>query len=529
MAFPDVIPTSAQQATQLFLNNAIAAGYGSLLSDDRTSNLEQVADALLVQLPSSRGAIASPPASYTLNPVVGSATSVIGEMTGAHYVIAEYSAIGTATVTTRTALQLIADGQYHVGDSYLVALANSSSGTMTVAGGVGVTITGTATLATMTTRLFCVRIVSATAVTFQSVNVGGAVQTSIQEPFFTGRADQTLMDTEPVENPAYTSATAMGSVPSHIGVWQTLPHPSPTNDGNPVNEALTTLITPGRTGTGKALRCIYSGTSGDAPTWLREYGTPADPSLITNIRVYFRYNVPNDTPTSTYPIKLQELGLDGHGIGRMQFQMATTNIFAWFYASFGIGGAADLWQACAPFPRDLFDNAYHRFTFSCKPSTPMPGTLFIDHTTGNGTFSVSPGTALHVGDRVAVNGYNSTNSTMTVDSYDGNVSAHFVRDIDSGFSGDWTVDYNNGLYCLHPDGWARMWVDGTRIIDISSSAVGVTPPGGVKAFTPFLQNIFTLPVGSSAADAAFGSFAFGSSPAFSLDVDDYQRWSAQLP
>jgi len=49
--------------------------------------------------------------------------------------------------------------------------------------------------------------------------------------------------------------------------------------------------------------------------------------------------------------------------------------------------------------------------------------------------------------------------------------------------------WHRATYLLQPasspgatDGVARMWVDGTKIVDISAAAAGVTPPGGTKVW-----------------------------------------------
>ena len=62
------------------------------------------------------------------------------------------------TQTTRTAAQLYADDPTaFIGGGYTLIIANSGAGTLTLAGGTGVTVTGTATVATNTARIFNVR------------------------------------------------------------------------------------------------------------------------------------------------------------------------------------------------------------------------------------------------------------------------------------------------------------------------------------------------------------------------------------
>lgn len=172
MPFPAVTPTSQSQASSLHANNAANAGLTNAVPLDRLTSLEQTVGNLLTDPSPSLGVLALPPAKFTLNAASGATTAAAGDMTGAQYVCAGYSAVGAAALTTRTAAQLFADSPFKVGDSYMLLITNTSGGTTTLTAGTGVTITGTATLATNTTRLFNVKFVSATAVTFQSVNIG---------------------------------------------------------------------------------------------------------------------------------------------------------------------------------------------------------------------------------------------------------------------------------------------------------------------------------------------------------------------
>ena len=114
-----------------------------------------------------------PPSKFTLNVTAGAQTAALGDMTGAADVQVQYTLVGAAALTTRTALQLIADLAavgLGVGDSFTLSIINSNAGTITLTAGVGVTITGTATIATTVVRKYVVTITSATTVTFQAVS-----------------------------------------------------------------------------------------------------------------------------------------------------------------------------------------------------------------------------------------------------------------------------------------------------------------------------------------------------------------------
>lgn len=111
-------------------------------------------------------------AKYTKNTTVGATVAAAGDLTGALTVTAEYSAVGAAALTTRTAAQMFADAGAVVGQSYELAIMNTSGGTTTLTAGNGVTITGTATIAANAVRWFVVTFNSATALTIQNSGAG---------------------------------------------------------------------------------------------------------------------------------------------------------------------------------------------------------------------------------------------------------------------------------------------------------------------------------------------------------------------
>lgn len=111
-------------------------------------------------------------AKYVKNTTVGATTAAAGDLTGALTVTAEYSAVGAAALTTRTATQMFADASAVIGQSYELAIMNSSGGTTTLTAGTGVTLTGTMTLATNTVRWFVVTFNTATTLTIQNAGSG---------------------------------------------------------------------------------------------------------------------------------------------------------------------------------------------------------------------------------------------------------------------------------------------------------------------------------------------------------------------
>src|SRR5262249_21382251 len=113
---PDVFPQTGEAINNLATNGALrqpantTAGYPS-----------EVAGTWNVQLP-VRGA------KYTKNTTSGATTAAAGDLTGigVAYVQAEYSAVGAANLTVRTAAQMIADGALQIGDSYVLEITNTS-------------------------------------------------------------------------------------------------------------------------------------------------------------------------------------------------------------------------------------------------------------------------------------------------------------------------------------------------------------------------------------------------------------------
>lgn len=100
--------------------------------------------------------------------------------------------------------------------------------------------------------------------------------------------------------------------------------------------------------------------------------------------------------------------------------------------------------------------------------------------------------------------------------------------------GPWTGDIADGnwhrwtalLQCSSSsragDGMYRAWIDGTKIIDLSASAMGVTPPGGYKpwCYAGETACIPYQPIGY----VQFPAVANGTDAGFILDHDDLVIW-----
>lgn len=87
------------------------------------------------------------------------------------------------------------------------------------------------------------------------------------------------------------------------------------------------------------------------------------------------------------------------------------------------------------------------------------------------------------------------------------------------------------------DGLARMWINGTKIVDISASAAGVTPPGGAKTWcditdvdTLGLCNPVSPATTGTSIDRFVGPLRWGDilttdNNPFTIDYDDIHVWN----
>jgi hypothetical protein len=78
------------------------------------------------------------------------------------------------------------------------------------------------------------------------------------------------------------------------------------------------------------------------------------------------------------------------------------------------------------------------------------------------------------------------------------------------------------------DGVARMWIDGTKIVDVSAAAAGITPPGGTKVWCT-LAEVATLDVAQTGM-VNLGEYMNGglgdgvTDLPMALDFDDFLWW-----
>ena len=101
---------------------------------------------------------------------LSSSTAAVGELAGAAVVVMLNSANNPGTYTTRTAALMTADHDLINGQQWLLLLGNNQgTGVLTLAGGTNVTISGTATVATTTGRLYQAAVAADGTITFTNV------------------------------------------------------------------------------------------------------------------------------------------------------------------------------------------------------------------------------------------------------------------------------------------------------------------------------------------------------------------------
>jgi uncharacterized protein YjdB len=102
--------------------------------------------------------------------------------------------------------------------------------------------------------------------------------------------------------------------------------------------------------------------------------------------------------------------------------------------------------------------------------------------------------------------------------------------------------WHRATYLLQPasapgatDGVARMWVDGTKIVDISAAAAGITPPGGTKVWCTMAEvaQLDTYQTGTiNLGEYMNGRLGDGVTDLpMTLDFDDFAWWrlAARVP
>lgn len=344
------------------------------------------------------------------------------------------AAIATATATLRDSLNNVLTGR---------VITWSSSNT-TIASVIATTGVVTA-IANGTTNISAT---SETKVGTSALTVGAT-----GEPSYVPGAGVTLVYGDNMER--YTDATSMGAFPYKYTAPQFSPNPAPSQTSTPVDVTHVLVISPGRDGTGKALRLKYDGIYQESHN-LAIVNVPPQPDTQT---VYVQYYA-RVTPSSTWPltqalaVKWIEQWHVHSQVTRIEFNTrypSSTNTkqtapTVWQVVDQGESpGNAD--QPLGPFFHQIADGQWHRFTTAFKPH-----------------------------------------------------KSSTVR-----------------------DGFAKMWVDGTLIVDIETATIGVTPLGGVSPWCQ-LADVNNLATADGVAYLNFGGPQTTATGGWTFDFDDLLWW-----
>jgi hypothetical protein len=262
----------------------------------------------------------------------------------------------------------------------------------------------------------------------------------------------------------YTTATEMGSGLTDYSA-RIAPYGSPVVDGRPVNTYANQVIT-GRGGSGKALRMSYSGQPQDGPS----FDVINAPATDNNDTHYFQY-----WARVTYP-------------GAPASLRGVVIAVKWFMP-------------------------WHRVNAGARVQW---------NTHGNWPCPIGPG------------GTNPLSRASTYwQFYDGSAESPcqamqpvgpYFQNLADGQWHRYTYAYRSHTAAGARNGIAQMWIDGVKVIDVSSAACGVTPPGGEKVWcsTADLDRIFVndgigmVRWGSTQTDAPTQPWTY--------DIDDFSWW-----
>ena len=277
-------------------------------------------------------------------------------------------------------------------------------------------------------------------------------------PVYTGAPGQTLIMQDSFD--AYTSVASMGAKPPQYANPYTAPQdPSPISDGNPVDTAVNQLIT-GRSGSGKAIRMLFTGADQFAATFTTENATPSADGAPNFFTYYARV-----TPSGS--LVGQEVNVKWFEAWRLH-----SNTRAQMNTRFATGNAPD---PAVPLPPGI--NMAHEYidqfeTNRCaqQPVGPYPLNL-----------------------------------------WDGNWHLY-------------TYAFKAHQSSGNKNGYAKMWVDTTLIVDVEQATVGVTPPSGTKEWCLQSDVDQNIAVADAVGFCHWGSVQTGTSIPWTLDVDDFTWW-----
>ena len=261
----------------------------------------------------------------------------------------------------------------------------------------------------------------------------------VTEPAFSAATD-TMVFSDNMDE--YTSVAAMQTYSGTNMSWKN------EFGGDPNNQ----LVSPGRGGAGHALRQVYSGADQDTHTW-DLINVPTTPDTTTHFFQYWaRVTIASPLGRTVLAFKwFMAFHRDGNRVqwnthDHLPCVATAPQSFVWQVYDGGGETTCQANQPVGPYPEQVFDGEWHRFTYEYRPNT-VPSSR---------------------------------------------------------------------------DGIARMWVDGTKVIDISAAAVGLTPPGGYKAWCEW-DDVDALSTQGIDLIRWAGNLTT-TTPPFVVDMDDFRWW-----
>lgn len=160
----DIFPITGDVINTLAANTAIRVATGSSVTFNCTVAGTWISTATPL-----------PYAKFTTTAAASPLTASAGDLSGAAVTNFTVTTNGAFALTTRTATQMFNDTpNARVGDAYLLSISNFGNNTLTITAGSGVTLTGTATIATLIVRNYIVTFTTATALVMQNIGAGAA-------------------------------------------------------------------------------------------------------------------------------------------------------------------------------------------------------------------------------------------------------------------------------------------------------------------------------------------------------------------
>lgn len=257
----------------------------------------------------------------------------------------------------------------------------------------------------------------------------------------------------------------------------------------PVDPNLVLVV--GKDGVGKALKVTWNAYP-DGPGFSLYSNQVPGPNSDTHVIEWwqrFATDNPDELSINSFDIKniMGWHAADAYQGGGTRFQVNThyaTGPFAAHHAHPCYYQFVDQlpdytgFQAVGPYPHEMVNTGlWYHHVYVLRPHQPNAGTITITDNgdgTGHGGFSVNQGSLVVDGQTLQAWGLLS----YWVSEYDAGAKTCKLTPATGQPLATGTTIFSSVL-----DGMVRMYIDGTKIIDMSIEVMNVTPPGGEKEWT----------------------------------------------